>query len=24
LILARPIEFGGDHLTQTGVLLSFG
>ena len=22
LILARPVEFGGDHLTQSGVLLS--
>jgi hypothetical protein len=24
LILARPVEFGGDHLTQTGVLMSLG
>jgi hypothetical protein len=24
LILARPVEFGGDHSTQTGVLMSLG
>jgi hypothetical protein len=24
LILARRVEFGGDHLTQTGVVLSRG